>query len=207
MDSTYTQLPAELVEKLKAPLPAEAIAPHPTKKDMSTINPVFMTERLNEVFGFGGYNIKTRLVSNEILNGLLREEKENAAKDKYVQWTALADTELTIPRYGISYNCIASSSNQDVGDACKGATTDALTKICGMYLGIGTAVWKDKKKNATPYKKAPEPVLAPLHEETKFCQVEGCGQSMTFFSGTNAKGPWTGWRCSSRIKEHSVFNK
>ena len=38
---------------LDAPLPAEAIKPHPTKSNMSTINAIFVTERLNEVFGVG----------------------------------------------------------------------------------------------------------------------------------------------------------
>ena len=47
------------------------------------------------------------------------------------------------------------SSNDDMGDALKGGSTDALTK-CASYLGIGASIYKgqgnggDKEKSVTP---------------------------------------------------------
>jgi hypothetical protein len=55
---------------------------------------------------------------------------------------------LEIPEYGICYesyggndNGGVKSKNYDLGDAYKGATTDAITKI-GSYLEIGIDVFK-----------------------------------------------------------------
>lgn len=51
---------------------------------------------------------------------------------------------FTVPEYGIELEQFGGNDNGDKGDALKGATTDALTKI-GSYLGIGQDVWKNKK--------------------------------------------------------------
>jgi hypothetical protein len=37
-------------DKLKEPLPAEAITQHPTKTYLSSIKAIYVTERFNEVF-------------------------------------------------------------------------------------------------------------------------------------------------------------
>ena len=62
---------------------------------------------------------------------------------------------LTIPAYGIDYECYGGNDNADLGDAYKGATTDALTKIAS-WLGIGKRSSKAKRarhlQRATPKK-------------------------------------------------------
>jgi hypothetical protein len=62
---------------------------------------------------------------------------------------------LTIPAYGIDYECYGGNDNADLGDAYKGATTDALTKIAS-WLGIGQEVFKGEAgkvlQRATPKK-------------------------------------------------------
>ena len=70
-----------------------------------------------------------------------------------------------VPSYGIYYECFGgndnggeNSKNFDLGDAFKGATTDAITKI-GSWLGIGADVFKGKvspasRPNEGAYRKA-----------------------------------------------------
>ena len=62
---------------------------------------------------------------------------------------------FTIPSYGIYYECYGgndnggeNSKNFDLGDAYKGATTDALTKI-GSFLEIGIDVFKVLHKDSS----------------------------------------------------------
>jgi len=40
----------KMVEKIKKPLPAEAVTQHPTKTYLSSIKAIYVLERLNEVF-------------------------------------------------------------------------------------------------------------------------------------------------------------
>ena len=91
---------------------------------MSTIKAIYVTERLNDVFGVGSWKVKTDFIDK---------------CDKMI----VVKTTLEIPEYGIYYESFGGNDNQDVGDAYKGATTDAITKI-GSYLGIGIDVFKGK---------------------------------------------------------------
>lgn len=120
-----------MVKALSNPLPKDAIKPHPTKNYLSTIKAIYVTERLSQVFGTGKWQLKTELLK-------LEEGKTSKGKTEY---TSLIKTILEIPEYGVYYECIAGSTNEDMGDATKGGTTDAITKI-GSYLGIGIDVFK-----------------------------------------------------------------
>src|SRR3990172_1153432 len=116
------KLTTELVEKLKAPLPAEAISQHPTRQYLSTIKAIYVIERLNEVFGLGGW-----FINNEIV-----EQTENI----------VVKSTFHCLEYGIIIpDIFGGNDNADRGDAYKGACTDALTKI-GSYLYIGMDVFK-----------------------------------------------------------------
>lgn len=135
------QITAEMKAMLNAALPAEAIKPHPTKSYLSTINAIYVSERLNEVFGVGEWQTKTEFIN----------EKSNKTSMVVVKLT------LDIPAYGIHYECYGGNDNADYGDAFKGATTDALTKIAS-WMGIGAHVWKNDptgtKTTPTPKKQA-----------------------------------------------------
>lgn len=109
-------------EQLGAPLPPEAISPHPTKKYLSSIKSIYVTERLNEVFGVGSWKLFTEYIEKV---------------DKMV----VVKVTFRIPEYNIDYECFGGNDNTDLGDAYKGATTDALTKIAS-WLGIGREVFK-----------------------------------------------------------------
>lgn len=134
------QLTPEQLELLAKPLPKEAIKDHPTMKGLSAINPIYVTERLNAVFGVGAWQTSATLIKAEP-----KGEK---------QFTALVQTEFTIPDYGIRHNIIASSTNNDLGDAAKGAVTDAITKVASWF-GIGSHIWKN------------QPVVPEQHKPTE----------------------------------------
>lgn len=129
-----TGLPLKSDEQLKAelrvPLPKEAIKAHPTKTYLSSIKAVFVTERLNNVFGTGGWTLKTNM--------------------EYIgdKGMIVNKTIIEMPDYGFYYESFGgndnggeNSKNFDLGDAYKGATTDGITKI-GSYLEIGIDVFK-----------------------------------------------------------------
>ena len=120
----------EMREALRMPLPVGAVTKHPTKTFLSSIKAIYVTERLNEVFGVGSWQTKVNHVRTT---------------DKSM---VVVKVEFSIPEYGIYFECYGgndnggeNSKNFDLGDAYKGATTDALTKI-GSYLEIGIDVFK-----------------------------------------------------------------
>lgn len=133
-------LNAEQLELLNQPLPAEAKKQHPTKKFLTTINSVYVTERLNQVFGVGAWQIHSEVISAEKM--------------------VVVKTTLSIPEYGIEYECYGGNDNPDLGDAYKGAVTDAITKI-GSWMGIGVEVWKNMPHIV------PAPVTAPPKAKQK----------------------------------------
>lgn len=130
-------LTADKQALLTRPLPAEAVAPHPTKTYLSSIKSIYVTERLNEVFGVGAWRVETNKVDQS---------------NKMV----VVKVRLTIPAYGIDYECYGGNDNADLGDAYKGATTDALTKIAS-WLGIGQEVFKGEADKAHK----PSPITTP----------------------------------------------
>lgn len=121
-----------MAAKLRAPLPAEATKAHPTKTFLTTIKAIYVTERLNQVFGIGAWR-------TEVEHVLTTDKSMVVVKVKF-----------TIPEFGIYYECFGgndnggeNSKNFDLGDAFKGATTDAITKI-GSWMEIGIDIFKGK---------------------------------------------------------------
>lgn len=141
------------VDCLNKPLPAEAVTPHPTKKFLSSIKSIYVTERLNEVFGVGRWRIKSEIIENT---------------DKMIVVKAF----FSVPEYGIEYECYGGNDNPDRGDAYKGATTDAITKI-GSWLGIGADVFKGKHgtKPATQSQPQRKTIGAAELDDTAKCNA------------------------------------
>ncbi len=144
-----------MLEALRAPLPPEAIKPHPTKSYLSQINAIYVVERLNDVFGLGGWRIKNEII--EKVEPGLRQFQNSASKgggtrEEYQQANIIIKavfTAQTPEGHEIYIEAFGGNDNDDLGDAYKGACTDALTKI-GSYLGIGQDIWKDKKGGEGP---------------------------------------------------------
>lgn len=138
----FLELTEDQISLIKRPLPKEAVMQHPTKQNLSTIKAIYVTERLNDVFGIGSWTIKTDMVGD-----IIEKTRTTSSGRERTEYTAILKTILEIPEYSIYYESIASSVNDDPGDACKGATTDAITKICS-YIGIGIDVFKGKHDTA-----------------------------------------------------------
>lgn len=147
------QITEGMKQALGRPLPATALKPHPKLAGKSAINAIYVSERLNEVFGIGEWTTAV----------------EFTAKNTYIQHTKNGDKEknmvvvkltLEVPAYGIHYECYGGNDNDDYGDAYKGATTDALTKI-GSWMGIGAHVWKDDPTGAKTTAPRPQPAPQP----------------------------------------------
>ncbi len=129
-------------KKLKAPLPAEAVTKHGSKKFLSAIKPIYVVERLNDVFGVGAFHLKSELV------------KEG---DKGM---VVTKTTLTIPEYNIHLEAYGGNDNTDLGDAFKGSVSDSLTKICS-FLEIGIDVFKGLQTGEEEVKKpTPHPTVS-----------------------------------------------
>lgn len=114
-------LPADVLEKLKAPLPPEAVSPNPDKPGLSVIKVIYVVERLNDVFGLNGWHVVNQVVESGRM--------------------VVVKATVTIPEYRIVIEQYGGNDNPDRGDAYKGACTDALSK-CASYLGVGMDVYK-----------------------------------------------------------------
>lgn len=170
----------QLKKELSAPLPAEAVKDHPTKVGMSSIKPIYITERLNDVFGIGGWTLRADLLTPPSV----ATKTTNAGKQR-TEYTSLVKVVFNIPAYGVHYECIAGSTNDDEGDAVKGGITDGLTKI-SSWMEIGIDVFKGKvktgnKQASTPQKPQPSPTKnEPKKEEPKQDNASALKPSASF---------------------------
>lgn len=133
------ELPDEIQKILTRTLPAEAIGKHPRIEGLSSINPAFVVERLIEAFGNGGWEDSVAIVDRDS-----RMETWNAGKpnEKQVKiFIATVHLTFTVEKYGLHKENFGGCDNVDLGDALKGARTDALTKIASE-LGVGLEVYK-----------------------------------------------------------------
>lgn len=142
-------LTKEQIDLLNKPLPDEALKQHPTKSFLTTINAIYVTERLNQVFGVGAWQTHV-------------EEVTTMPSGKNVM--VVTKTCFEVDEYGIHLEAYGGNDNADLGDAYKGSMTDALTKI-GSYLGIGAHVWKNQgTPNGKPIPQQPAKPQKPLRE-------------------------------------------
>lgn len=159
----------EQEQLLRQPLPAEAKKPHPSKKFLTTINAIYVTERLNDVFGVGSWGVKSEMI-------------DNSGKMVVVKTT------LSIPEYGIEYECYGGNDNPDLGDAYKGAVTDAITKI-GSWLGIGVEVWKNQSQ-VVPIQVA-QRVKRMIINDALLDNPERCNKMIAVLDAAYQKNPET----------------
>ena len=131
-------LTREQIQQLFAPLPREALHRHPTKSFLTVITPIYVLERLNQVFGVGKWEFRTEPVN-------VREPHTAHSKGAMCVVKGILD----IPEYGIHLEQYGGNDNLDMGDAYKGAATDALTKLAS-YLGIGFDIYKGKRDVSGP---------------------------------------------------------
>lgn len=125
----------EMREQLRAPFPAEAMSRNDAKKFLTSIKAQYIIERLNNVFGVGIW----KMTDVEILNHY-EEVRVYSGKEKTCYIIALR-ANLRIDGYGICIPQFGGGSDPEIGDAYKGALTDATTKAAS-WLEVGNDVFK-----------------------------------------------------------------
>lgn len=145
------------LEKLKEPLDSKAITQHPTKTYLSSIKAVYVTERFNDVFGIGKWQTKV--------------EKEHVNHESGM---VIVKVIFTVPSLDIYYESFggndnggSNNKNFDLGDAYKGATTDAITKI-GSFLGVAIDVFKGESNNTPSTPAQPKRTITEWLSEENF---------------------------------------
>lgn len=153
----------ETREILLKKLPAEAVKPHPSKTYLSTIKPMYVIDVLNEAFGMGEWKMEVYPIN-------------------FVGKFAVAKVIFTVEKENIHLEQFGGSDNADVGDAYKGAATDALTKIAS-YLGVGASVYKGQGNvDSSDVNIAPmsiEEACGKLSESTSVEQLETVFKTFT----------------------------
>lgn len=156
------QLPPEFLQKLKAPLPPEAVSPNSDKPGLSSIKVIFVVERLNEVFGLNGWKVVNEVVESGQM--------------------VVVKATLTVPKYGITVEQFGGNNNFDRGDAYKGACTDALSK-CASYLGVGMDVYKGLHGDG---RKSGSANVTPVPDEQTRAQRGAVPSAASNANGTNS---------------------
>jgi hypothetical protein len=102
-------------EQLRAPFPTEAYSPHPTKTFLTTLKAMYVTERLNDVFGVGRWYIEPEVI-------------ERTADYVLMKGTFISlDFDIVpITQYG---GHSTSGKNTEIADGYKSALTDCQSKI------------------------------------------------------------------------------
>jgi len=142
-------IPDEVREELRKPFPAEAISQHPTKTFLSTIKAIYVVERLNDVFGIGGWIMEHEVFSDE-------QDYVSVKGHIYLREPYKFSTPT---QYGGHKK---TGTNTEPADGYKSAVTDCQSK-CASYLEIGIDIFKglvsppkDKGKAPTSPKKESE---------------------------------------------------
>jgi hypothetical protein len=121
--------------EFRSSFPNEAYRPYNKpgcSKPLTTLDPMYIVERLNNVLGLGRWSLLHEIVPHQI-------KGTACVKGRIV----LLDYSCELP---ITYG---SNTNQDIGDAHKGAVTDLLSKSAS-YLEIGIDMFKGKIEPPKP---------------------------------------------------------
>lgn len=162
METTPKKIDAEMRKALKYPLPQGALKQHGGKTFLSSINPIYIVERLNDVFGVGAWRTTY-------------EVQLDYAKERGMP---VVKCILEIPEYGVYIESFGGSKNDDMGDMYKGSQTDALTKAAS-YLEIGIDVYKGQQSHKMPTKSVTPPAVEPnLPKKVDDCKQ--CGLPMKY---------------------------
>lgn len=119
----------EIREQLRKPFPPEAITSIASKKFLSTLKQIYITERLNDVFGIGRWTMKTIVIKDNEKYVLMKGRLE------------IFDYDCVVPEQYGGHPTVG--INTEIADGYKSAVTDCLSKSAS-YLEIGIDVFKGK---------------------------------------------------------------
>lgn len=114
-------------QKLRADFPKEAYKQHPTKTFLTTLKAMYVTERLNDIFGVGRWAIETEIIERTDNYILLQGEFK------------CLDFEVILPKQFGGHS--TTGTNVEIADGYKSALTDCQSKIAS-YLEIGIDMFK-----------------------------------------------------------------
>lgn len=144
------RLPGHMRAQLSAPLPADAIkASFEGSKGLSTVKSAYQKERMNEVFGIGGWTYEDVLVSivPSPVYKWKAQKKERVGEIDYFTNYVLVRTRVYIREFDLYSpwywgGWVMDDYHQDIGDAMKSAVTSSLSKCLGEYFEVGIQVYK-----------------------------------------------------------------
>ncbi|HLJ25339.1 MAG TPA: Rad52/Rad22 family DNA repair protein [Candidatus Angelobacter sp.] len=139
------RLPPEIEAQLLAPLPEKALSDHPTMEGFTAIEVAFVVERLNQVFGIGGWREAYRKSADSYQKTVIYHKGTPEQREEEI-WTSAIHGAFYIPEFGIYGEAFGGSDNKDLGDAEKGGCSDAL-KRWASHLGIGLYVYLSGRKS------------------------------------------------------------
>jgi hypothetical protein len=145
----YTRLPSVMREKLNKAMPAASIGRHPSMTFLSTIKSIYVTERLNDVFGSGGWDLETEIIKEERL--VHNVKGSDIDYDHVIVRGRLYFREFDL--YGPNQFGGHDDKTTMAVNAYKGAVTDCLSK-CASLLEIGIQVFKGNPDDRTPGNKS-----------------------------------------------------
>ena len=122
----------DIRKKLREPFPAEAISRHPTKTFLSTIKAIYIVERLNDIFGIGGWDLEHEIINDSPEYVSVRGRIVVFETEKFPTGFHTPD------QYGGHGK---TGKNTEPADGYKSAVTDCQSK-CASYLEIGIDVFK-----------------------------------------------------------------
>jgi len=140
---TKEAITSEMRKELRKPFPAEAYSKHPTKTFLTTLKAMYITERLNDVFGIGRWSINVEIIE--------RTDDYVLVQGEFI----CLDHEVLVPKQFGGHK--TTGKNTEIADGYKSALTDCQSKIAS-YFEVGIDMFKGKIKvgGSTYTKPAPK---------------------------------------------------
>ena len=142
MESKSVKLPPisqEIRDKLRKPIASDGIRAHENKPYLTSIKSIYITERLNDVFGIGRWTVIHKVVKDE--DGYI------LMKGRLV----LLDYDCRVPWQFGGHR--TEGTGTEPADGYKSAVTDIISKSAS-YLEIGIDVFKGRGGNGKPNKQS-----------------------------------------------------
>jgi len=215
-------LPLEMRQKLEAALPQGAVTIGGAGRGLSSIRPIFVTERLNDVFGMGGwqYTITNSVAYNGKETGQSAKQQKNMVLEEQINHVVVfGELRVFAHAFGstgpdLVFPSMGGSTNADIGDMFKGALSDGLTKAAATYLGVGAYVYKNQPApsernlyNSAVNTTAPTVTATPAAKECPQCLTLGKNSIMTFYPAGEHEGkPYPAFHgcgvCKMKLEHH-----
>lgn len=157
----------EMRSQLRAPFPDEAYSSHPTKTFLTVLKAMYVTERLNDVFGIGRWTVETEIIERTEDYVLVQSEFHSL------------DYDIVVPKQFGGHK--TTGKNTEIADGYKSAMTDSISKIAS-YLEVGIDMFKGKITLEDRPKKND---LRPDGKEKKWLNITPRGKDIPTAEWTN----------------------